>query len=92
MIPNQCSFCRGTLGEGKTECMVRIGSEIIVIKDIPAYVCDQCKESYVTPDSSRKIDAILENARNGPVCGRPLAAIEVTMDVQDRAAGISPVH
>lgn len=80
MIPNQCSFCRGTLAEGKAEFMVRIGSEIIVIKDVPAYICGQCNESYFTPDSSRKIDVILEAARSGPVCGKPLAAIEVRME------------
>lgn len=79
MIPNQCSFCKGSLSEGKTEFMVRIGSEIIVIKDVPAFICDQCNESYFTPDSSRKIDAILEAAKNGPVCGTPLAAIEVSI-------------
>jgi hypothetical protein len=59
--------------------MVRIGSEIIVIKDVPAFICDQCSESYFTPESSRKIDEILEAARTGPVCGIPLAAIEVNM-------------
>jgi len=80
MIPNQCSFCRGNLTEGKTEFMVRIGREIIVIKDVPAYICDQCNESYFTPDSSRRIDAILKAARTGPVCGKPLGAIEVSME------------
>ena len=79
MMPDQCSFCKGTLRKGKTEFMTRIGSEIIVIKDIPAFVCDQCNESYFTPDSSRKIDQIIKEARKGPICGTPLAAIEVSI-------------
>ncbi len=80
MIPNVCSFCKGTLVEGKTEFMVRKGSEIIVIKDVPAYICEQCSESYFTPQASRKIDLILEKARSGPVCGKALAAIEISME------------
>jgi len=79
MIPNQCSFCRGTLEKGETEFITRVGEEIIVIKTIPAYVCMLCHESYFPPDSSRKIDAILDALRRGPICGRPLAAIEVSM-------------
>lgn len=79
MMPNHCSFCKGTLKKGKSEFMVRIGSEIIVIKDIPAFVCDQCNESYFPPESSRKIDTIIEEAKKGPICGTPLAAIEVSI-------------
>ncbi|HWQ63382.1 MAG TPA: type II toxin-antitoxin system MqsA family antitoxin [Methanospirillum sp.] len=79
MMPDQCSFCRGTLRMGTTEFMVRMGSEIIVIKDVPAFVCDQCNESYFTPESSRKIDRIIEEAKKGPICGTPLAAIEVSI-------------
>lgn len=80
MIPDSCTFCKGTLKEGKTEFMVRINHEIVVIKDIPAFICDQCNEAYFPPESSRKIDEILEKLRAGPVCGRPLAAIEVCME------------
>ncbi len=79
MIPDQCSFCKGILKQGKTEFIVKINQEIVVIKDIPAYICDRCHESYFPPDSSRKIDHILESVRSGPVYGRPLAAIEVSM-------------
>ncbi|KUK60416.1 MAG: Uncharacterized protein XD82_1618 [Methanoculleus marisnigri] len=33
MIPERCTFCKGTLQEGKTEFMARVGDEIIVIRD-----------------------------------------------------------
>lgn len=80
MMPDRCTFCKGTLKMGKPEFMVRINHEVVVIKDIPAYICDRCNEAYFAPESSRKIDLILDSVRNGPVCGRPLAAIEVCME------------
>jgi len=80
MNSNLCTFCKGTLKEGKTEFMVRINHEVVVIKNIPACICDRCNETYFPPGSSRKIDQILEVLRAGPVCGRPLAAIEVSME------------
>ena len=80
MIPERCTFCKGTLKMGKTEFIVRINQDVVVIKDIPAFICDRCNEAYFPPDSSRKIDQILEDIRAGPICGRPLAAIEVCME------------
>ncbi|MFP3910206.1 MAG: YgiT-type zinc finger protein [Halobacteriota archaeon] len=40
MKPDKCSFCRGRLYEGKTEFVARAGDEVIVIKDVPAYICE----------------------------------------------------
>jgi len=35
MIPERCTFCKGTLQEGKTEFIARVGDEIIVVRDVP---------------------------------------------------------
>ncbi|NLB00886.1 MAG: YgiT-type zinc finger protein, partial [Methanomicrobiales archaeon] len=39
MIPERCTFCKGTLQEGKTEFIARVGDGIIVIRGVPALVC-----------------------------------------------------
>ena len=52
MIPDRCSFCKGKLHEGKTEFLAHAAGEVIVIKDVPAYVCDQCGEAYYTAEIS----------------------------------------
>jgi len=62
MIPERCTFCKGTLQEGKTEFITRVGDGIIVIKDVPAYICDRCGEAYYTVETSRKIDAVMVDA------------------------------
>ena len=35
MIPERCTFCRGSLQEGKTEFIARVGGEIVVVRDVP---------------------------------------------------------
>jgi YgiT-type zinc finger domain-containing protein len=64
MIPDRCTFCKGRLEERKTEFIARAGGEVVVIKDVPAYVCEQCGEEYYTPAISRKIDGFMRDVHN----------------------------
>jgi len=57
MIPDRCTFCKGTLHEGKTEFIARVGDEIIVIKEGPAFVCDRCGEMHYSPRISRPVSS-----------------------------------
>lgn len=79
MIPERCSYCKGNLEKGNSECIARVGDEVIIVKDIPAYVCNQCKEAYFTPEISRKIDKIMNDVHQGRVCCRPVAAGEIEL-------------
>lgn len=79
MIPDRCTFCKGTLHKGKTEFIVRVGDEIIVVRDVPAFVCDRCGEAYFSPEVSRRIDAVMKDVHEGRVRARPLAAGEVDL-------------
>ena len=81
MIPERCSYCKGNLKEGKTEFMVRVGEEVIIIKEIPAYICDQCGEVFFIPEISRKIDKIMEDVHKGRICCKPVAAGEIELVV-----------
>ena len=84
MEPDRCSFCKGRIVKGETEFMVRVGSELLVIRDIPAYVCEGCGEAYYTPDISRKIDRIMERFHKSKLRVLPIAAGELGMqEVQE---------
>lgn len=72
MAPERCTFCKGT-----AEFIARIRDETIVIREIPALVCDRCGEAYYTAEVSRKIDAVMADVHSGRLCCRPLAAGEV---------------
>lgn len=80
MIPGNCSFCKGKLRKGETEFLAHAAGEVIVIKDVPAYVCEQCGEAYYTAEISRKIDGVMRDAHQKKLCMRPLPAGEVSLN------------
>jgi YgiT-type zinc finger domain-containing protein len=45
MIPDRCSFCKGKLVEGKTDFVVKVREQIIAIKDVSAYIYENCGEA-----------------------------------------------
>ena len=81
LIPDTCDCGRGKLHKGFTKHIVDIENEIIVIKNVPAWICDLCDEAYISPEVSKKIDKIIKAFRAGKLLARPLAAgqVELTM-------------
>jgi YgiT-type zinc finger domain-containing protein len=81
LIPDTCDCGRGKLHNGFTKHIVDIENEIIVIKNVPAWICDLCDEAYISPEVSKKIDKIIKAFRAGKLLARPLAAgqVELTM-------------
>ncbi|HNX18588.1 MAG TPA: type II toxin-antitoxin system MqsA family antitoxin [Methanoregula sp.] len=80
MIPDRCTFCKGRLVSGTTEFIARAAGEVVVIKDIPAYVCEQCGEAYYTTETSRKIDGVMRDVHKKKLCVRPVPAGEVSLN------------
>ena len=77
---DRCALCNGKLEESTTEFMARAGGEVVIINNVPAYVCEQCGESYYTAEISRKIDAVMREAHQKKLCVRPVPAGEVTLN------------
>lgn len=63
--------------EGKHEFMAKVGDRIVVIKDVPALICDICGEVEYAPEVSREIDVIMEDFFEGRLLAKPLTAGEV---------------
>ncbi len=40
--------------------MIQVGEKIIAIKDVSAYICENCGEAYYIPEISRKIDIVMK--------------------------------
>ena len=55
-----CDLCGGELVPGKTSVELWHGEELLVLRDIPADVCAECGEAYLSPEVSERIDAFLE--------------------------------
>lgn len=68
--------------------MSRVGDEIVVIRDVPALICDTCGEIEYTLEVSRQIDLIMKDFFEGRLLAKHLAAGEIVFKPQ-RAESIA---
>lgn len=79
MIPDRCSFCKGKLVKGKHEFVVKTGETMLAIRDVDAFICQECGEAYYTPETSRRIDKVMRKFHDSSLLVHPLAAGEVSL-------------
>jgi YgiT-type zinc finger domain-containing protein len=79
---HDCCRCPGNMREGRHDFMARVGNEIVVIKDVPAIICDTCGEVEYTLEISREIDVIMKEFFTGRLLAKPLAAGEIAFKPQ----------
>jgi len=60
---NCCSVCRGTITNGKTTFTSDLGFGVVVIRQVPAQVCDQCGESWLSDATSAGLENIVDDIR-----------------------------
>jgi len=58
---HDCCSCAGKMRKGRHDFRPKVGDEIIVIKDVPALICDTCDEVKYTLGVSREIDLIMKD-------------------------------
>jgi YgiT-type zinc finger domain-containing protein len=54
----KCSFCGGAVKEKRVTVDFRWGDDLIIIKDVPAGVCEQCGEKYFTAEVSKVLEKL----------------------------------
>jgi YgiT-type zinc finger domain-containing protein len=62
-----CVICKDTLRKGVINYSVDRGAQFLLIRDVPALICDQCGESFIDDKVYSKIEKIIENARQSNV-------------------------
>lgn len=85
LIPDTCNCGRGKLRQGITEYVTKVNDGVVVIKNVPALLCDLCDEAYLTPEVSREIDKIVKDFREGKLLAKPIAAGEVELKINEAA-------
>ena len=66
-----CPICGGVFKPGTTTFTVDYGKGVFIVRHVPADVCGQCGEGWISDDISAKLEALLDNAKNSN------AAVEV---------------
>lgn len=59
----KCMLCKqGELKDGTTTVVLERGKTTVVIKDVPAEICENCGEYYLSEDLTGKVMAMAEEA------------------------------
>ena len=77
MRPEVCGFCKGQLAAGLSEFILRGGEKVIVIKELPAWICQDCGEAYYTSSTSKKIDSVINKVKRNELPIYPPMAGEI---------------
>jgi len=56
--PLRCYFCGGRLRRTRTTYYSPLG---VIVRDVPAFECEQCGEIYFDAETSRKLDALVKS-------------------------------
>ncbi|WP_319507350.1 type II toxin-antitoxin system MqsA family antitoxin [uncultured Methanolobus sp.] len=59
MIPDKCSFYKGKLIKGKHEFVVKVAETMLAIRDVDAFIFQECGEAYYVLETSRRIDKVM---------------------------------
>ena len=67
----KCPLCKGEMQKGKTSMPYETGkNKLIVVKDVPALICEQCGESYIESSVLKRVEKILETVeKSGIILG-----------------------
>ena len=59
-----CFFCKGTLNNGSTAHFADLGSCMIIIKNVPCQICEQCGEVVYSGEVVRRLEQIIKTMKN----------------------------
>jgi YgiT-type zinc finger domain-containing protein len=62
-IPSKCPLCGGKIDPGTTTFTVDLKSGVIIVRNVPAWVCTQCGEDWIEDPISVKLENIANRAR-----------------------------
>ena len=59
-----CFMCKGNLYESLTTYMIDLGSTIVIIKNVPSLVCEQCGEVSYSDEVAQELEKIINKIKN----------------------------
>jgi YgiT-type zinc finger domain-containing protein len=63
-IPTKCPMCGGKVNVGTTTFTVDLTTGVIAVRNVPAWVCNQCGEDWIEDEVSAKLEVITLRAKS----------------------------
>jgi len=61
---SRCPMCGGKKKAGKTVFTADLGFGVVVVRDVPAMVCEMCGESWLDDATARCLEKIVDDLRS----------------------------
>lgn len=61
--PGLCPLCGGDRVPGRVTFTADLGTGVIVIRNVPATVCDQCGEEWIDDATAAGLESMTDDAR-----------------------------
>jgi len=71
----KCSVCEAQLKQRNITYTQELGGKVYVVSDVPALVCSQCGEQYLSPDTVDKVQEVIEKGEQKKL--KPIQQIPV---------------
>lgn len=62
-LPSVCPLCGGGKKPGKTTFSADLGNGVVVVRNVPATICDQCGEAWIGPETAKHLEQVGNEAR-----------------------------
>ena len=59
----ECPLCGGGISSGTTTFTVDYRDGLFIARNVPAEVCGQCGEAWLSDESARRLEALLQGAK-----------------------------
>ena len=59
-----CFFCKGQTVETTTKFIVDLGRCVVIVKNVPARVCQQCGEASFSNEVAQQLEKIVEAVKH----------------------------
>jgi len=60
---NRCPICNGYKSESTTTFTVDLDFGIVVVRHVPAIVCEQCGAEWISDENAAKLEQIVNEAK-----------------------------
>lgn len=56
-----CDLCGGTLVAGTTSLQLWHDQDLVILRDVPAEICERCGQSHVSAEIAQQVEQFLQN-------------------------------
>ena len=60
---SKCPFCNGVKVKSTTTFTVDLGFGVVVVRDVPALVCNQCGSDWIDDKTADDLEVVVNNAK-----------------------------